>query len=143
MAAYICRKSIDPDLVLCSPARRARETLDLLTEHLGTDLKAVYPESLYMAATATILAEVRAVDDAVGTLMVLGHNPEMAALAVNLVASGEPKDLVRLDGKFPTGALASFEFDCERWSQVAPGAGHLVGYATPKGLPKDFVPTGR
>jgi phosphohistidine phosphatase len=134
MAAYISRKSIDPDLVLCSPARRARETLDLLSEHLGTDLQAAYPESLYMAAPATILAEVRAVDDSAGTLMVLGHNPGMAALAVDLAGSGKPEGLVRLGGKFPTGAMASFDFDCERWSQVAPGAGHLVGYATPKGL---------
>ena len=133
MAAYMTGRAMVPDLVLCSPARRARETLDRLAGHLGQPLPAVYPEALYLAAPETLLDEIRAVDDAVDVLLVLGHNPGLATLAQGLAGSGAEADLAGLGGKFPTAALASFEF-AGQWRDVAPGAGRLVAYATPKGL---------
>jgi phosphohistidine phosphatase len=134
MAAYMANGAMMPDLVLCSPARRARETLDRLGEHWGQTPSAVYPEALYLAAPETLLTEIRAVDDAVGVLLVLGHNPGLAALARSLAGTGAEADLAGLGGKFPTAALASFEFAAQHWKDVAPGAGRLVAYATPKGL---------
>lgn len=139
MAAYMARRAIVPDMVLCSPARRARETLDLLMEHSGQPLRALYPEALYLAAPETLLAEIRRVDDAVGALLVLGHNPGLAALARDLAGSGAEPDLAGLEGKFPTAALASLEFAAERWREVAPGGGRLVAYATPKGLARPSI----
>lgn len=133
MAAYMAGRAIIPDLVLCSPARRARETFDLLVGHSGQPLRALYPEALYLAAPETLLAEIQRVDDAVGALLVLGHNPGLAALARDLAGSGAEADLAGLGGKFPTAALASFEFAGE-WKDVALGGGRLVAYATPKGL---------
>jgi phosphohistidine phosphatase len=134
MAAYMAERGIAPDLVLSSPARRARETFDRLIENAGQPWPALYPEALYLAAPETLLAEIRAVDDAVGVLLVLGHNPGLAALARSLAGTGVEADLAGLGGKFPSAALASFEFAAEQWNDVAPGAGRLVAYATPKGL---------
>lgn len=134
MAAYMAGRAIAPELVLCSAARRARETLDLLIGHWGRPVPARYPEALYLAAPETLLDEIRGVDDGVGALLVLGHNPGLAALARELAGSGSEADLAGLKGKFPTAALASFEFACENWNEIAPGAGRLIAYTTPKGL---------
>jgi phosphohistidine phosphatase len=134
IAAYMVRERIAPELVLCSPARRAAETLELIVGRLGRAPEIRFREALYVASAAEILAEVRGVDDAVGALMVVGHNPGLADLARRLAGSGERHALAGLGRKVPTAALASLELACERWAQVAPGAAHLAAYATPKGL---------
>jgi phosphohistidine phosphatase len=134
MAAYMAQHGIAPDLVLCSPARRAAETLGLIVRHLGRELDTVFRERLYMASAPELLAELRGVDDQVEALMVVGHNPGLADLARGLVGSGEPAALAALSRKVPTAALACFDLDCQRWAQAAPEGAHLSAYATPKGL---------
>ena len=134
IAAYMAGQGIAPDLVLCSPARRAAETLELVSKGLGRELNNAFCDALYMATAARLLAEVRGVDDAVGALMVVGHNPGLADLARGLAGSGDGRALADLGRKVPTAALASLELACERWAQAAAGAAHLAAYATPKGL---------
>ncbi|MCZ6524572.1 MAG: histidine phosphatase family protein [Alphaproteobacteria bacterium] len=134
IAAYMARERIAPELVLCSPAWRAAETLELVSSALGRALETSYRDGLYMATAARLLAEVRGVDDAVGALMVVGHNPGLADLMRGLAGSGDGRALAGLGRKVPTAALASLELACEGWAQAAPGGAHLAAYATPKGL---------
>ena len=134
IAAYMERQGIAPDLVLCSTARRARETLDLISRHRGDKSRTRYLDALYMASAVQLLGQVRGVDDAVTSLMVVGHNPGMALLAHTLAGSGQPRALDALAGKFPTAALASFDLPCEVWGEAAPGRAHLSAFVTPRGL---------
>ena len=134
IAAYMRRQRIVPDLVICSTARRARQTLELVSRHLGHEFETRSCDALYMASAAEILAELRVVDDATASVMVVGHNPGLAELAHGLVRSGEPAALDALAIKFPTAALASLELACESWAEVAPGGARLVAFVTPKGL---------
>ncbi len=134
MADYMARHGIAPDLVLCSPALRAMETLGLIAGHLGRELDTDFRERLYLASATQLLAEVRGLDDAIEASMVVGHNPGLADLARGLATSGEPAALAALAAKVPTAALASFDLDCQHWAQAAPGTAHLSAYATPKGL---------
>lgn len=134
MAEYMRRRGIAPDLVLCSTARRARDTLEFISRDLGRELAVRYRDALYVASAERILAEVRATSDDVGSLMVVGHNPGLAQLAHDLVASGDPAALRALTGKFPTAALASLEVAGASWADVAPGCARLAAFVTPKGL---------
>ena len=134
MAAYMERQSIAPDLVLCSSARRARDTLELISRHLEIEPTVSYRDALYLASATGILAQVRDVDDEVTWLMVVGHNPGLEQLARGLAGSGEPPALTALARKFPTAALASLELACEAWAEAERGRAYLAAFATPKEL---------
>jgi phosphohistidine phosphatase len=119
-----------PDLVLCSPALRTRETLDRISNAFG-DAEVVVDDELYGAGEGELLERLRAVDDRFETVAVIGHNPGIHDLAIALAGSGA--DLDRMEAKFPTGALAVLAFD-RLWRDVSPGGGLLEAFVTPKDL---------
>jgi phosphohistidine phosphatase len=118
-----------PDLVLCSSATRARQTLDRLDFPAGTRVDV--DDQLYGATASGLLTRVRAVPVGVRTLMVIAHNPGIEELAESL--AGDSHDLMAA-GKFPTGAVADLELAVESWSGVAPGLGRLRRLVVPKDL---------
>jgi len=117
--------------VLCSSARRTCETAALLDLPRSAEL--VVEHDLYLADPATMLHRIRAVDDAAATVLVIGHNPTLQEVALDLVADGDPDALRRMGEKYPTGALAMFDVDGV-WPALAPGTAHLVGFVTPREL---------
>jgi phosphohistidine phosphatase len=127
---HLREAGIDPELVLCSPARRARETLERIEPALGRGAVRVEP-ALYGASAGELLTLLREVPDAVGSVMLIGHNPAMAGLALDLAGRGS--DLARLEQKFPTAALATLQF-AGSWRELKDGGAELVGFVTPKEL---------
>ena len=119
-----------PDLVLCSPALRTRETLDRMSNAFG-DAEVVVDDELYGADDDVLLERLRALDDRFETVAVIGHNPGIHDLAIALAGTGAERD--RLEEKFPTGALAVLAFD-GRWRDVSPGGGRLEAFVTPRDL---------
>jgi phosphohistidine phosphatase len=97
---HLREQGIDPDLVLCSPARRARETLERIEPSLGRGAVQVEPD-LYGASAGGLLERLRAVPDDVDSVLLIGHNPGIAELTERLCGFAE---------KFPTAALAMLEF---------------------------------
>jgi phosphohistidine phosphatase len=79
IARCICEQAIAPELVLCSTARRARETAERIRPALGPT--PVRDESeLYGASAATLLGRLRSVPDGVASVLLIGHNPATAEL---------------------------------------------------------------
>ena len=66
-------------------------------------------------------------------MLLIGHNPGIADLALALAGRGD--DVEALRGKYPTGALATLAFE-KSWRDLAPGRAELTGYVTPKQLKK-------
>jgi phosphohistidine phosphatase len=135
MGAYMADEHVAPELILCSPAARTRETLDLVLPYLPDNPTAVYEEGLYLAAASLLLARVRRVDAHVGHIMIVGHDPGMHGLALELAGAGEPEEMQALAAKFPTAGLAILTFEASAWPEVRPGTGHLARFMTPKRLP--------
>jgi phosphohistidine phosphatase len=134
MGAYMREQGLAPDLVLCSTAKRARQTLDLVLPHLAGKADVVYDKGLYLATPAALLARIRKIGPGVRQAMVVGHDPGMHMLALELAGAGEPERLQALARKFPTGALAMIRFKVRNWENVEPGRGSLVLFMSPKGL---------
>lgn len=117
-----------PTLALCSTARRAVQTLEGWTD--GTprpDLAVETDDSLYLASGNRLLERLLEVDDVVETVLIVAHNPGIGLLAHELLPArlrSPAADRVRRG--FPPCALAVFEFDVERWNEVAPGRARLV-----------------
>jgi phosphohistidine phosphatase len=133
MAVHFAQRGYDPSLVLCSPARRTRQTLEPLLPHLPGEPEVVFEQGIYLASRGQLLARLQEVDDGRSRVLLIGHNPGMADLARTLAGSGDRGTIRRLS-RFPTAASAVCEFDLERWRDLAPGSGRLVAYATPKDL---------
>lgn len=131
---YLRDRALAPQQVLVSTAQRARETWELVALMLGGDPTIRYDEKLYLADADEILTRIGKAPAAVETLLVVGHNPGIQELAVALHDGEETDDFNRLDAKFPTGGLAIYEFDIERWSDISTKSGHLVGFVTPRDL---------
>ena len=123
--AYVCREQIPIALVLCSSARRARETLDLVAPP-GTIR--IEPE-LYGATSAELVERLRRVPDEVPAVMVIGHEPAIGDLAVRL--TGPESELA--NRKFPTAALATLTF-IEPWSTLRPDHAELAAFVRPREL---------
>jgi phosphohistidine phosphatase len=132
MARHLEGEEIRPDLVLCSPARRTRETLERIEGALGGKVEKTLDDALYGASEAELLARIKALPDELGSVMLIGHNPGLEELALALASSGT--DLERMHKKYPTAALATIDLPARRWSTVRRGSGELVGYVRPKDL---------
>jgi phosphohistidine phosphatase len=126
MSRHLREQGIDPELVLCSPARRARETLERIEPVLGRGAVRVEPE-LYGASAGMLLARLRRVPDDIGSVMLIGHNPAIQLLALDLCRNAR-----ELEGKYPTAALATLAFPA--WDTLAPGTAELIGFVRPRDL---------
>jgi phosphohistidine phosphatase len=133
LASHLRAAGVTPELVLCSPARRTRQTLDLIRAALG-DPEIRVDEALYGASEGLLLERVQAVDPQVQSLLVLGHNPGLQAFGLELAGRGAEQVRSRLHEKMPTGALATLSFAGQGWAAVEPGSGELVDLVVPRDL---------
>jgi len=124
-------EGIVPDLVLCSPAQRARETLEAIAPALGEKPEVVFEAELYGAGATLLIERLRRISGDVRSTMLIGHNPGIQDLALELAGGG--KQLDRLARKYPTGALAMLEFD-GAWDELQPGGAELEAFVRPKDL---------
>jgi phosphohistidine phosphatase len=132
MGAFLRSEQLVPQLVLISPARRTRETADLVRGAFANPPELVANRALYLAEPVTILQEIRNTDPDVATLLVVGHNPGIADLANLLAAAGDPHSRSLMQLKFPTTALAVIDLPIEVWQGAAFHEGTLQRFMTPK-----------
>jgi len=135
VANWLRTSSLDPQLVLCSPAVRAVQTLDTIRPVLDASATVVFEAALYGAGARALLRRVRQVPDAVDAVLVVGHNPGMHDLAVSLAGTVDVELRSQLSAKFPTGALAVLECAAGSWGDLAPGSARLAELVLPRRLP--------
>lgn len=134
MGRAMTERGIEPDLVLCSSARRTRDTLALVLPELKVEPKVVYEDALYHASAAEMLEMMHGVQPGASRLMLVGHNPEIHALALDLVGSGPKHYRDRLKEKYPTAGLVVINFSSGNWKGVTVNSGSLNLFLTPKDL---------
>lgn len=129
------RRGWTPDLVLCSTAARAEETWELAAAELAAPPPVKHLKTLYLATPSQMLRAVQRIPPETASVMLVAHNPGIESLAVQLAGpDSKKKPLGRLREKFPTGALAAFDFDGEDWSALAPGRCRLTDFIVPRDL---------
>jgi phosphohistidine phosphatase len=125
------KHEIRPQLVVCSSAVRARETLTRMLPSLGEP--DVWIEvALYAASAETLLARVRSLPDEVDDVMLVGHNPGVMDLVLVLAAPGRLRE--RAAANVPTGALAVLKTGAAHWSDVSVGTASLAAFVVPRDL---------
>jgi phosphohistidine phosphatase len=135
MGAFMRKEKLIPDLVLCSPARRAHETWSLVSNELGTSPKVLVEDAVYdFGNGGRILDAVRRKGSGATAVLVVGHNPSLGTLALRLVGKGDPKLRRRMAEKYPTCTLAVLEFESSDWRDLKDGEARLVSFTRPKDI---------
>lgn len=119
---------LQPDLVVASPAKRARQTAELFVKESGFRVETVHDERIYAASVTDLLAVLSGLPDSVETVLLVGHNPGFEELLGELCGTGD--DPARF--QVPTACLACVDLDGDGWGDAAPGAGTLRWMLIPK-----------
>lgn len=130
MGKLLAARGLIPDIVLCSPARRAQQTLELALPHWTPRPDVRTTAGIYGAINDSYLEAVRSFG-AGERLMIVGHNPAMQESAVLLAGQGAGDAIGRLRAGFKTGAVAVIDFDVADWSAVERRSGTLADYIEP------------
>ena len=134
MGASLAAAGHVPDLILCSPARRTRETLELVVPSFGAVIATRLEPAIYEASMARLLSVLRRTPASVQRLMLVGHNPGFEELAHDLVRTADKEAAARLDKKYPTSGLAVLAFEHDAWAKVTPRSAHLALFTAPRYL---------
>jgi phosphohistidine phosphatase len=126
--AWLASRGYIPDLVICSPAKRTRQTWHGVAVALaGARAPEVrYEPGLYDDGIGELLDLLKGVPDRVGTVLLIGHNPTVSALSAVL-----DDDTARDSDGLRTSGIAVHARDGE-WSGYAPGTAALVATGTPR-----------
>ncbi|MDF2254967.1 SixA phosphatase family protein [Streptantibioticus ferralitis] len=124
-----------PDLVVCSPARRTRETWELVRGELAAEPSAVYDDRLYAAELPELLGVLRETPEEVRAVLLIAHQPGVQELTLALAGDAAGDSLDRAREKFPTSAVAVLSVDGP-WSGLAPGCARLTEFIVARGPKK-------
>jgi len=131
---FMAERGHSADLVLCSPAKRTRETVALLEEGLGRTLPVKIENAIYLAEPGVLLELLRKAPASAGRVMLVGHDPGMPGLALSLVRDKKGPLVDRLKEKFPTGALAVLHTEADDWRALRPASCSLEAFVVPREL---------
>jgi phosphohistidine phosphatase len=129
---YLEAEGIDPELVLCSSALRARQTLGRVLPALGTELDVRIEPILYTFDADVLLDRLGSISSDVASVLLVGHNPAMQDLALRIADRGD--GLHDLSQKYPTAGLAEIDLDEGSWGTLVDRPGELVRFIVPRHL---------
>ena len=125
MGEYFQTRQIQPDMVLCSTARRARLTLDGILESLVIEPTQIKFESdIYFSGVGAILRLIQQQSGHHGHLLVIGHEPDLSSLVSRVIEPGHPSVEV------PTCTLVRVGFFLPDWAEVT-GQGQILDWVKP------------
>lgn len=123
MGKVIGGKKFPIELIISSPAERAKQTARLVKEAAQIGGEIIFDDKIYEASPHALLRIVSEIDDARSAVMLIGHNPGFENLIKFLTGEIAP---------MPTAALAVIKLNVERWSEIRERCGSLQTKITPK-----------
>lgn len=106
-ARWIEGNSPPVDLIIVSPARRTRQTCDLIVEEWGRETAILVDPRVYEASVTDLIDVVHDIPEDIDTAMIIGHNPGLELLAAQWPQTADQSASDRLATKFPTSAIAT------------------------------------
>lgn len=121
---YLLSNMLFPELIISSPARRAKETATLISKKL--DIILDFDEKFYLGNPESILNTIYSLDEELSSIMVVGHNPGLTSLIRELINPNYDW--------LPTSGLAIAKYDIESWINLPLSKPVSIQIITPKNL---------
>lgn len=126
LAAY----KVTPDYVLCSPARRTRETYDAMLKVLP-EVSVIYPEFLYQASVERLFEGVSMLSETAQKVLIIAHNPGIQALVSMLAQKGDHENKEKVAYGYKPATLSVIDCVCKSWLEIKPEVNTLKTVITP------------
>lgn len=123
MGSRLKAKSIMPDIILSSPAQRAKSTAEMIARELEYTKKIVFNENIYESSVDELRKIITGINDKKDTVFLIGHNPELNMLVDYYIKFYE---------NIPTCGIVEVEFECDKWADIAPKNAKLISFDYPK-----------
>jgi len=130
LADLFTKKKIKPDVIISSPAVRARETIERILRFTKSKSEPRFDERIYEAPAERLETVLTRIEKTAESALLVGHNPGMEELLTRLTGRSE---------RMPTGALAKITFKKGTWSSIEAERGKLEWVARPKNLETDLI----
>jgi len=131
IGAYMAHHGLVPDLALVSPAARALETWTLIAPAFAKTPRVTKDERIYNASPERLMIVIEQTRGA-HSLLVVGHNPSLHDVAMQLIATGDAGTRERVSEKLPTSGFVVINFSIDDWSELQPRSGRLEHFITPR-----------
>jgi phosphohistidine phosphatase len=116
-----------PELIISSPANRAKTTAKMVAESCGYKGEIIFDQEFYFGTLDGIIDEIKKKGSNAQSIMVVGHNPTWESLVYRLSKSGSSIQM-------PTAAIASIAFEIDSWKELEPKSGYLEFLIIPKDI---------
>ena len=128
MGAVLSDFELVPDRILASPARRAKETAELVAEACSYNKEIEWHEAFYGGNAEDLIAALQRLPTSVEQVLLVGHNPTMEETISTLISGDEREPIIAM----PTAALACLQIDIRDWAELEPGEGILQWFLIPR-----------
>lgn len=122
---------IQTQQILCSTSKRTRQTAEIITKDFSTVTQTgaiQYDQNLYLPRLETLYNIIAGADESLSSLMIIGHNPGLHQISIELSGSGDKNHFEKLCQYFPPGAFVELTLDIEHWYEVTPKCGILRNF---------------
>jgi phosphohistidine phosphatase len=123
MGSMLKNRGVLPDIIISSPALRAKSTAEIVANEIGYVKSIVYDKNIYEASVEELYNILADISDKKSSAMLFGHNPELNMLV---------EDLFGFNENIPTCGVVEIEFDCKKWSEISSENSKLISFDYPK-----------
>jgi len=123
MGGRLKKNGVMPDIIISSPAKRAKSTAEIIAKEIGYEKKVHFDENIYESSVDELSKILKSIDDKNNIVFLVGHNPELNMLVDNYVKFYE---------NIPTCGVVEIGFECDKWADIGPKNAKLLSFDYPK-----------
>jgi len=116
-------KGIMPDIIISSPAKRAKSTAEMIAKEIGYKKKILFDENIYESSVDELCKILTSINDKNSAVFLVGHNPSLNDLAYYYVHH---------EVNIPTCGIVEIAFECDTWADIEPKNAKLLSFEYPK-----------
>ena len=128
MGERLKERNIMPDIIISSPAKRAKTTAEIIAKKVNYKKEIVFNQDIYEAEPSALHYILSKLDNKNSVVFLFGHNPELNMMAE--IYAG-------FDENIPTCGVVEIEFDCDKWADISAKNAKLVSFDYPKRYEKE------
>lgn len=123
MGERLKERNAVPDIILSSPALRAKSTAEIIAKKVKYSKKILFKSDIYDVGESAIREVFKKLNDENSVVFLFGHNPDLNMLA---------EEYVDFEKNIPTCGVVEIEFDCRKWKDISAANAKFISFDYPK-----------